>query len=155
MRKFFFILMGILILTSLSGCGSAENSSRKTVGIVMPTKATERWNRDGKYLKEIIAGDPADNNAYYFYGGAMDVLKPYIDSGRFVVPSGKMSFEQTSTPFWSTDTAFKNMQNTLASYYSSGKRLDAVLCSNDHLALGAMQAIQSLKKRRNYSYDRK
>ncbi len=27
-------------------------ASAKTVGIVMPTKSLERWNRDGDYLKQ-------------------------------------------------------------------------------------------------------
>ena len=38
---------------------------------------------------EFTAGDPADNNAGYFFNGAMDVLKPYIKSGKMVVPSGQ------------------------------------------------------------------
>lgn len=73
----------------------------------------------------------------------MDALQPYIDSGKFVVPSGKTSFDQTSTPGWSMDLAFKNMQNILASYYSDGKRLDAVMCSNDSLGQGVINAIRS------------
>ncbi len=92
---------------------------------------------------ELVTGDPADNNARFFFGGAIDVLQPYIDSGKFIVPSGKTTFDQTATPGWSMDLAFKNMQNTLASYYSDGKRLDAVMCSNDGLGLGVLNAVQS------------
>ena len=36
-------------------------------------------NAAGPFNIEIVTGDPGDNNARYFYGGAMDVLKPYID----------------------------------------------------------------------------
>ncbi|MBP1535084.1 MAG: substrate-binding domain-containing protein, partial [Ruminococcus sp.] len=36
-----------------------------------------------------------------------------------------------------------NMQNTLASYYSDGTKLDVALCSNDSTALGVAQAITS------------
>jgi putative multiple sugar transport system substrate-binding protein len=71
----------------------------------------------------------------------MDTLKPYIDAGTLVVPSGKTTFEQVATPSWSTDTALENMQNTLASYYSDGTVLDVALCSNDSTALGVAQAI--------------
>jgi putative multiple sugar transport system substrate-binding protein len=98
-------------------------------------------NTTETYNIEFTAGDPADNNAGYFFNGAMDTLKPYIDAGTLVVPSGKTSFEQVATPSWSTDTALENMQNTLASYYSDGTVLDVALCSNDSTALGVAQAI--------------
>ena len=100
-------------------------------------------NADGPFNIEFTAGDPADNNAGYFFNGAFDVLKPYIESGKLVVPSGKTTFEQVATPSWSTDTALENMQNTLASYYSDGTTLDVALCSNDSTALGVAQAITS------------
>ena len=92
---------------------------------------------------EFLAGDPADNNAIFFFNGAYDTLKPYIESGRLKIPSGKTTFEQCATDGWSTETAFRNMQNLLASYYSSGEQLDAVVCSADALTIGAVQAIES------------
>ena len=95
----------------------------------------------GPFNIEFTAGDPADNNAGFFFNGAFDVLKPYIDEGKLKVPSGKTTFEQVATPTWSTDKAFENMQNTLASYYSDGTQLDVALCSNDSTALGVAQAI--------------
>jgi putative multiple sugar transport system substrate-binding protein len=98
-------------------------------------------NTTETYNIEFTAGDPADNNAGYFFNGAYDVLSPYIESGTLVVPSGKTTFEQVATPSWSTDTALENMQNTLASYYSDGTILDVALCSNDSTALGVAQAI--------------
>ena len=97
----------------------------------------------GPFNIEFTAGDPADNNAGFFFNGAFDVLKPYIDEGKLKVPSGKTTFEQVATPKWSTDTALANMQNTLASYYSDGTQLDIALCSNDSTALGVAQAISS------------
>ena len=100
-------------------------------------------NAAGPFNIEFTAGDPADNNAGYFFNGAFDTLKPYIDAGKLVVPSGKTTFEQVATPNWSTDTALENMQNTLASYYSDGTVLDIALCSNDSTALGVAQAITS------------
>ena len=42
-------------------------------------------NADGPFNLEITAGDPGDNNAGYFYNGAMDLLKPYIEEGKLVV----------------------------------------------------------------------
>ena len=39
----------------------------------------------GPFNIELFGGSPDDNNAYFFYNGAMSVLKPYIDSGKLVV----------------------------------------------------------------------
>ncbi len=93
------------------------------------------------YNIEFVGGDPADNNAGYFFNGAYDVLKPYIEAGILVVQSGKTTFAEIATPSWSTDTALENMQNTLASYYSDGTQLDVILASNDSTALGCAQAL--------------
>lgn len=98
---------------------------------------------DKVYNIEFTAGDPADNNARYFFGGAFDVLKPYIDAGTLNIVSGQSEFEQVATAQWSTDTALARMQNVLASYYSDGTVLDVALCSNDSTALGVAQAIGS------------
>ena len=95
------------------------------------------------YNIEFTAGDPADNNAGFFFGGAYDTLEPYIDAGILVVPSGQTSFEQVATASWLTDNALSRMQNILASYYSDGTVLDVALCSNDSTALGVTQAIES------------
>lgn len=253
MKKLIALIMAMVMILSLSVVATAESAEGKLVGISMPTKSLERWNRDGSYLKEqfeaagysveltysdndvnqqnndiatliadgvdvliiaaidgetlsmtladakdagipviaydrlimntdavsyyvsfdnytvgvlqgqfvidqlgldlndtsktynieFTAGDPADNNAGYFFNGACDTLKPYIDAGILNIPSGKTTFEQVATPAWSTDTALENMQNTLASYYSDGTVLDVALCSNDSTALGVAQAIKS------------
>ena len=98
---------------------------------------------DKKFNIEFTGGDPADNNATFFFNGAMDVIKPYIDKGTVVVPSGQTTFEQVGTAQWDTSKALSRFQNILGSYYSNGTRLDAAICSNDSTALGVTQAIQS------------
>lgn len=98
-------------------------------------------NAAGPFNIEFTAGDPADNNAPYFFNGAMDVLKPYIDSGKLVVPSGQTEFTAVATEQWQTDVALDRAQTVLASYYSDGTQLDAWLCSNDSTSLGVAQAI--------------
>ncbi len=95
------------------------------------------------YNIEFVGGDPADNNAPYFFSGAMDTLQPYLDAGILQVPSGKTEFTQCATESWATETALENMQNTLASYYSDGTLLDAVVASNDSTSLGVAQALES------------
>lgn len=98
---------------------------------------------DKVYNMEITAGDPADNNAGYFYNGAVDVLKPYIDAGTLKVVSGQIDFDKVATAQWNTDTALERAQNVLSSYYADGTQLDVWLCSNDSTALGVAQAITS------------
>lgn len=98
---------------------------------------------DKTYNIEFTAGDPADNNAGYFFNGAFDVLKPYIDAGTLVVVSGQTEFDAVATAQWNTDTAMERAQNILASYYADGTQLDAWVCSNDSTSLGVVQALES------------
>lgn len=100
-------------------------------------------NQAGPFNIELTAGDPADNNAPYFFQGAMDQLQPYIDSGKLVVVSGQTDFDTVATAAWDSQTAMERAQNILASYYADGTQVDAWLCSNDSTALGVTQAIQS------------
>lgn len=101
-------------------------------------------NAAGKvYNMEITAGDTADNNAKYFYDGAMDVLQPYIEAGTLNVVSGQIDFSSTATEQWDMNTAFERAQNILSSYYADGTRLDAWLCSSDTVALGVEYAVTS------------
>lgn len=96
---------------------------------------------DRTYNIEFTAGDPRDNNARYFFNGAFDVLKPYIEAGTLNVVSGQMTFEQTATAQWNTSDALVRMNKILETYYSDGTELDVALCSNDATALGVTQAI--------------
>lgn len=99
-------------------------------------------NSDGPFNIELFAGDSNDTNAKYFYVGAMDVLKPYIDNGQIVVKSGETEFADVATMYWSTDMAQERMENLIISSYSNGTELDAVLCSNDTTAYGVIAALE-------------
>ncbi len=90
---------------------------------------------------EFFARDPADNNSKDFFGGAMKVLKPYIDRGRVAVPSGEMTFQQVMTRNWSRQAAKDRMANILKRHYRDGRRLTAVLAPNDNLAAGIREAL--------------
>lgn len=92
---------------------------------------------------EFFTGDPADNNCKFFFGGAMDVLKKYVDNGRLVVKSGQTAFEQVATEKWDSEKAQNRMDTIIAGNYSDGTVLDAVLCSNDSTALGVENALAS------------
>ncbi len=100
-------------------------------------------NAEGPFNIEIFAGDPGDNNARYFYSGAIDVLEPYFNSGKLVIPSGQKEFVETATANWSTELAQARMDAIISANYADGKQLDAVLCSNDFVALGATNALEA------------
>ena len=250
-KKLLVSLLGATMVASLvSGCGAGKKNGKKVIGIAMPTKSLERWNRDGSYLKEkfeakgyevslkfsdnkidqqvkdieglvaddvdllvvaaidgealtnalkeakeeeipvisydrlikntdaisyyvsfdnykvgqlqgefvrdqldldnaagpfnieFTAGDPADNNATFFFNGAYEALQSYIDSGKLVIPSGQKTFDTVATKEWKTENAMNRFQNILASNYTD-KQLDVALCSNDSTALGVVQAIET------------
>ena len=98
-------------------------------------------NAAGPFNIELVTGDPGDNNARFFFGGAMDVLQPYIDAGKLVVKSGQTEFEQVATANWDSAKAQDRMDTIIAGNYSDGTNLDAVLCSNDSTALGVENAL--------------
>ena len=64
---------------------------------------------------EFFTGSPDDNNINFFFGGAMDVLTPYLNSGVLVCRSGQTSKAQCATLNWSTEEAQKRMENLVSS----------------------------------------
>ena len=114
------------------------------VGTVQGTYIKEKLDLDnaaGPFALEITAGDPGDNNALYFYSGAMDVLNPYIEAGKLVVKSGQTEFTDVATPTWKTEVA-QNRATTVLANYADGSNIDAWLCSNDSTALGVTNALE-------------
>ena len=100
-------------------------------------------NAEGPFYLEVTAGDPGDNNAFYFYNGAMDLLKPYIESGKLVVKSGQYEFSDVATPTWKTEVSQNRAESLLDSFYADGSNIDAWLCSNDSTALGVVNALDA------------
>ena len=98
---------------------------------------------DKKFNIEYITGDPGDNNINFFFDGAISVLKPYIDAGTLVCPSGQTEKQVVATPNWATDEAQKRFETILGTYYADGTNLDVVLASNDSTALGVANALES------------
>lgn len=104
-------------------------------------------NTDQVYTIEFTGGDPGDNNAGLFFGGAYDVLKPYLDAGKLVCVSGQTTFEQIATPNWDSAKAQSRMDTILTGYYpdalTGGQKLDIALCSNDSTAQGVSASLVS------------
>src|SRR3954466_3582016 len=92
---------------------------------------------------ELFGGSPDDNNAYFFYNGAMSVLKPYIDSGKLVVGSGQMGMDKVATLRWDGATAQARMDNLLSAYYGN-KKVNAVLSPYDGLSIGIISSLKGV-----------
>ena len=94
-----------------------------------------------KYV-ELFGGAPTDNNSMFFYDGAMDTLKPYLDDGRLEVRSGQTSFDQIQTENWEGANAQKRMDDILTESYGGGtKQLDGVLSPADPLSRGIINSL--------------
>jgi putative multiple sugar transport system substrate-binding protein len=108
-------------------------------------------NAAGPFNIELFAGSPDDNNAGFFFNGAWDTLKPFMDSGKLVVKSGETEFpNQIGTLRWSGEAAQARMDNILATHYADG-RVDAVLSPYDGISRGI---IASLKQVGYYTPDK-
>ncbi|WP_441235038.1 multiple monosaccharide ABC transporter substrate-binding protein [Bradyrhizobium sp. 930_D9_N1_4] len=97
----------------------------------------------GPFNIELFGGSPDDNNAYFFYNGAMSVLKPYIDSGKLVVASGQMGMDKVATLRWDGATAQSRMDNLLSAYYGN-KKVNAVLSPYDGLSIGIISSLKGV-----------
>ena len=107
-------------------------------------KALDLENAGDKTFNiEYITGDPGDNNINFFFDGAISVLQPYIDAGTLVCPSGQTEKQTVATANWASDAAQARFENILASFYSDGTQLDAVLASNESTTLGVAKALAS------------
>lgn len=116
------------------------------VGVQQGTYIEEALGlKDGKgpFNIELFGGSPDDNNAYFFYDGAISVLQPYMDSEKLVVKSGQMGMEKVSTLRWDGAAAQARMDNLLSAHYTSDK-IDAVLSPYDGISLGILSSLKSI-----------
>ena len=97
----------------------------------------------GPFNIELFGGSPDDNNAFFFYDGAMSVLQPYIDSKKLVVQSGQMGMDKVGTLRWDGAVAQARMDNLLSAYYGD-KKVDAVLSPYDGLSIGILSSLKGV-----------
>ncbi|WP_446219417.1 multiple monosaccharide ABC transporter substrate-binding protein [Micromonospora sp. IBHARD004] len=97
----------------------------------------------GPFNIELFAGSPDDNNATFFFNGAMSVLQPHIDKGALVVKSGQKDFKTVAILRWDPATAQKRMEDLLTSTYTGGATVDGVLSPYDGLSIGILSALKS------------
>ena len=134
----------IMHTDAVSYYASFENNS---VGEFQARYVEEKLNLKsgaGPFTIEFIAGSPDDSNSTLFFNGAFNYLKPYIDRGQLVVPSGQTEFRAVATDGWKPDNAQRRMTEILQKYYSDGKSLNVVIAANDDLAEALIKAEQSI-----------
>ena len=105
-------------------------------------KALDLPNSDGPFNIEIFAGSPTDNNAVFFYDGAMSILMPYIDSGKLVVRSGEVERAEAAIQDWLPSVAKERIARLLNTYYQDGAELDAILSPNDGVAMAIIESLR-------------
>lgn len=103
----------------------------------------KQFKGNGPYNVELFAGSPDDTNSFYFYQGAMDVLKPLMDNGTIVVQSKQISQDKIGTLRWDGAVAQTRMDAILAANYTSGKVLHGVLSPYDGISRGVLSALVS------------
>ncbi len=97
----------------------------------------------GPFNIELFGGSADDNNAFFFYNGAMSVLDPYIKSGKLVVRSKQVGMDKVATLRWDGAVAQARMDNLLSAYYS-GAHVDAVLSPYDGLSIGIISSLKGV-----------
>jgi len=121
--------VGVQQATSLlTGLGVLDESGNET-------------SAAGPFNVELFAGSPDDNNATFFWNGAIDTLQPYLDSGVLTVPSGQTEFGQAAILRWLPETAQERMENILT--VIGDTKLNGVLSPYDGLSIGIISALTS------------
>jgi putative multiple sugar transport system substrate-binding protein len=95
----------------------------------------------GPFNIELFAGSLDDNNAFFFFNGAMDVLKPFIDDGTLVVKSNQTAIEQAATERWNGEVAQSRMEDLLTKSYSDGSQVNGILSPYDGISRGIISAL--------------
>ncbi|MBB4053851.1 putative multiple sugar transport system substrate-binding protein [Devosia subaequoris] len=104
----------------------------------------QRFGDDKPWNVELFGGSPDDNNAFFFYDGAMAVLQPMIDAGDIVIKSGQQGMEQVGTLRWDGAVAQARMDNILSANYSDGSRVHGVLSPYDGLSRGIISSLRGV-----------
>jgi putative multiple sugar transport system substrate-binding protein len=106
----------------------------------------------------LFTGSPADNNAFIFFEGSWEILRPYVVNGTFTIINSPIAaslanepaltraqmaqiIDQTTT-MWNPEVAFNLAQAHLTAAGADGKGRVYILCPNDGTALSISLAFQ-------------
>lgn len=81
----------------------------------------------------LLGGSRKDNNSRMIYIGQMNILQPFVERGEI-----KIGYRQFADD-WTTNEGYRL---TMAALDSTANNLDAVICGNDAMAMGAIKALK-------------
>ncbi len=116
------------------------------VGVLQATSIVDKLGLKagkGPFNIELFGGSPDDNNAFFFYDGAMSIFKPYIDSGKLVVRSKQLGMDKVGTLRWDGAAAQARMDNLLSAFYGKEK-VHAVLSPYDGISIGILSSLKGV-----------
>lgn len=120
-----------------------QQATSLLVGLGVLNADGSEGDETGPFNIELFAGSLDDNNAHFFFKGAMSVLQPLIDDGTLVVKSEQTTIEQVNILRWQQETAQRRMEDLLTSTYSDGTKVQGVLSPYDGLSRGIIVALQN------------
>ncbi|MCS5513072.1 sugar ABC transporter substrate-binding protein [Curtobacterium flaccumfaciens pv. betae] len=119
-----------------------DQANSLLIGLGVLDADGKKTGEKGPFNIEVFAGSLDDNNAGFFFNGAMKTLKPYLEDGTLKIQSGQDQLSQAATQQWDPATAKARMQNLIAKSYSGGTTLDGVLSPYDGISIGIISALQ-------------
>jgi putative multiple sugar transport system substrate-binding protein len=120
-----------------------QQATSLLVGLKLLKEDGSKGDAKGPFNVELFAGSPDDNNATFFFNGAMSILQPYIDNKTLVVKSGQTEFKTVAILRWKPEVAQKRMEDLLTSTYKGGAKVNGVLSPYDGLSIGILSALKS------------
>ena len=119
-----------------------EQATSLLVGLGLKNQDGSNGAAKGPFNIEVFAGSPDDNNATFFFDGAMATLKPYLDNGTLVIKSGEKAFKTVAILRWDPATAQKRMEDLITKAYGNAT-VKGVLSPYDGLSIGILSALKS------------
>lgn len=117
------------------------------VGVLQATNLVnglkERFGDEKPWNVELFGGSPDDNNAFFFYDGAMSVLQPMIEAGDIIIQSGQTGMDKVGTLRWDGAVAQARMDNLLSANYTD-KKLHGALAPYDGLSIGILSSLKGI-----------
>jgi len=104
---------------------------------------TERFPDVKPWNVELFGGSPDDNNAYFFYDGAMSILQPLIDDGSIEIVSAQTGMDTVGTLRWDGAVAQARMDNLLSAHYTDAT-VQGVLSPYDGLSIGILSSLKGV-----------
>ncbi len=112
-------------------------------GLGLENPDGSKGTKTGPFNIEVFAGSLDDNNTHFFFGGAMETLKPYFDNGSLLVKSKQTGLEQVAILRWQQEAAQRRMDDLLTSSYNDDGKVSGVLSPYDGISRGIITALQN------------